>query len=326
MDAISTPRALYPEIEPYESGMLEVGDGHALYYEQSGNPKGKPVVFLHGGPGSGTQPSQRRFFDPARYRIVLFDQRGAGRSTPSGSLEANTTAHLVQDIETLRRHLGIARWVVFGGSWGSTLALAYAGAHPEACVALVVRGIWLARKRDIAWWIYGLNRIFPDYWEDFAGHLQPWERDDLVEGYRRRLLDPDPKVHMPAAIAWRAFDQRVSTLLPQPHDPAPAGPRTLAVSRIEAHYVAREAFLDDGELLRGVSRFRHVPGAIIHGRYDMIAPVDGAFALARAWPEAHIRAGGRREPLHRRPRHPHRPPRRDRPLRRSLNQTREPSP
>jgi proline iminopeptidase len=286
MSVTSSPRDLYPAIDPYESGMLEVGDGHALYYELSGNPEGRPVVFLHGGPGSGTQPAQRRFFDPARYRIVLFDQRGAGRSTPSGSLEANTTAHLVQDIETLRRHLGIARWVVFGGSWGSTLALAYAGAHPEPCVALVVRGIWLARKRDIAWWLYGLNRIFPDYWEEFAGHLRPWERDDLVEGYRRRLLDPDPEVHMPAAIAWRAFDQRVSALLPQPHDPAPAGPRTLAVSRIEAHYVAHEAFLGEGELLRGVSRFRHVPGVIIHGRYDMIAPIDGAFALARAWPEA----------------------------------------
>lgn len=286
MDAITTPRALYPEIEPYDTGMLAVGDGHALYYEQSGNPKGRPVVFLHGGPGSGTQPQQRRFFDPARYRIVLFDQRGAGRSTPSGSLEANTTRHLVEDIETLRRHLGIASWVVFGGSWGSTLALAYAGAHPGACTALVVRGIWLARRRDIAWWIYGLDRIFPDYWEDFAGHLPPWERADLVEGYRRRLLDPDPKIHMPAAIAWRAFDQRVSTLLPQEHDPAPAGPRTLAVARIEAHYVAHEAFLEEGELLRGIARFRHVPGVIVHGRYDMIAPIDGAFALARAWPEA----------------------------------------
>lgn len=286
MSVTSSPRDLYPEIEPHESGMLAVGDGHALYYEVSGNPTGKPVVFLHGGPGSGTQPSQRRFFDPARYRIVLFDQRGAGRSTPSGALEANTTAHLVQDIETLRRHLGIARWVVFGGSWGSTLALAYAGAHPDACVAVVVRGIWLARKRDIAWWIYGLNRIFPDYWEAFAGHVSPWERDDLVEAYRRRLLDPDPAIHMPAAISWRAFDQRVSTLLPREDDPAPAGPRTLAVARIEAHYVAHLAFLDDGELLRGIGRFRHVPGVIIHGRYDMIAPIDGAFALARAWPEA----------------------------------------
>lgn len=286
MSTTSFPRELYPHVEPYESGMLEVGDGHSLYYELSGNPEGRPVVFLHGGPGSGTQPAQRRFFDPERYRIVLFDQRGAGRSTPSGSLEANTTAHLVQDIETLRRHLGIARWVVFGGSWGSTLALAYAGSHPEACVALVVRGIWLARRRDIAWWIYGLNRIFPDYWEQFAGHLPAWERDDLVEGYRRRLVDPDPAIHMPAAIAWRGFDQRVSTLLPREDDPAPAGPRTLAVARIEAHYVAHQAFLDDGALLRSIAQFRHVPGVIIHGRYDMIAPVDGAFALARAWPEA----------------------------------------
>ncbi len=282
----SPARELYPAIEPYETGMLPVGDGHTLYYEVSGNPKGKPVVFLHGGPGGGTQPLQRRFFDPARYRIVLFDQRGAGQSTPSGSLEANTTGHLVQDIETLRRHLGITRWVVFGGSWGSTLALSYAGAHPEACVALVVRGIWLGRKRDIDWWIYGLNRIYPDHWEAFAGHLPPWERDDLVEGYVRRLSDPDPKIHMPAAIAWRRFDQSASTLLPREDDPAPAGPRTLAVARIEAHYVRHLAFLEDSELLRGVGRFRHVPGVIVHGRYDMIAPVEGAFALARAWPEA----------------------------------------
>ncbi|MBM3545953.1 MAG: prolyl aminopeptidase [Alphaproteobacteria bacterium] len=288
MPDTSPSRDLYPAIEPHETGTLPVGDGHTLYYEVSGNPKGKPALFLHGGPGSGTQPLQRRFFDPKRYRIVLFDQRGAGQSTPPGSLEANTTQHLVADIEALRRHLGIARWVVLGGSWGSTLALAYAGAHPEACTALVVRGIWLGRKRDIDWWIYGLNRIYPDYWEEFAGHLHPWERDDIVEGYARRLLDPDPKVHMPAAIAWRAFDQRVSTLLPQPSDPAPPGPRTLAVSRIENHYVRNLAFLGEGELLRGVGRFRQVPGVIIHGRYDMIAPIDGAFALARAWPEAEL--------------------------------------
>jgi len=277
---------LYPAIEPYETGMLPVGDGHTLYYEVSGNPQGKPALFLHGGPGSGTQPLQRRFFDPARYRIVLFDQRGAGQSTPSGSLVANTTQHLVQDIETLRRHLGIARWLVLGGSWGSTLALAYAGVHPEACVALVVRGIWLGRKRDIDWWIYGLSRIYPDYWEAFASHLHPWERDDIVEGYGRRLDDPDPQIHMPAAIAWRSFDQRCSALLPKTNDPAPAGPRTLAVARIENHYVRHLAFLEDGELLRGVGRFRKVPGVIIHGRYDMIAPIEGAFALARAWPEA----------------------------------------
>jgi proline iminopeptidase len=276
---------LYPSIEPHLSGMLPVDDGHCLYYEVSGNPKGKPVLFLHGGPGSGTKPEQRRFFDPARYRIVLLDQRGAGRSTPSGSLQANTTRHLVADIEALRHHLGISRWVIFGGSWGSTLGLAYAGAHPEACVALILRGIWLGRQRDIDWWIYGLKRIYPDYWEEFAGHLHPWERDDIVEAYLRRLHDPDPAIHMPAAVAFRSFDQRCSTLLPS-RDPVQAGPQTLAVARIEVHYVRHQAFLEDSELLRGVGRFRHVPGVIIHGRYDMIAPIDGAFALARAWPEA----------------------------------------
>jgi proline iminopeptidase len=288
-DVVTPMRPLHPHVEPHAHGMLDVGDGHRLRYEVSGNPDGQPVLFLHGGPGSGCKPEHRRFFDPRRWRIVLFDQRGAGGSTPSGSLVANTTQHLVGDIETLRRHLGIARWVVFGGSWGSTLGLAYAAAHPGSCAGLILRGIWLARRRDIDWWMRGVRRIFPEYWEAFVGHLDPAERADVVAAYGRRLADPDPAIHMPAAVAWRGFDQKLSSLRPAPGDVAPPGPQTLAVARIEQHYVRNEAFLGDGELLRGVERFRHVPGVILHGRYDMIAPIDGAIALARAWPEADLR-------------------------------------
>ena len=288
-DAVTPMRPLHPHVEPHAHGMLDVGDGHHLRYEVSGNPDGQPVLFLHGGPGSGCKPEHRRFFDPRRWRIVLFDQRGAGGSTPSGSLVANTTQHLVADIETLRRHLGIARWVVFGGSWGSTLGLAYAAAHPGSCAGLILRGIWLARRRDIDWWMRGVRRIFPEYWEAFVGHLDPTERADVVAAYGRRLADPDPAIHMPAAVAWRGFDQKLSSLRPAADDVAPPGSQTLAVARIEQHYVRNEAFLAEGELLRGVARFRHVPGVILHGRYDMIAPVDGAIALARAWPEAECR-------------------------------------
>jgi proline iminopeptidase len=288
-DAVTPMRPLHPHVEPHAHGMLDVGDGHRLRYEVSGNPDGQPVLFLHGGPGSGCKPEHRRFFDPRRWRIVLFDQRGAGGSTPSGSLVANTTQHLVADIEALRRHLGIARWVVFGGSWGSTLGLAYAAAHPGSCAGLILRGIWLARRRDIDWWMRGVRRIFPEYWEAFVGHLDPAERADVVAAYGRRLADPDPAIHMPAAVAWRGFDQKLSSLRPAADDVAPPGSQTLAVARIEQHYVRNEAFLAEGELLRGVARFRHVPGVILHGRYDMIAPVDGAIALARAWPEAECR-------------------------------------
>ncbi len=286
--AVPPMRPFHPPIEPFQTGMLDVGDGHQLRYEVSGNPDGQPVLFLHGGPGSGCKPEQRRFFDSRRWRIVLFDQRGAGGSTPTGSLVANTTQHLVADIETLRNHLAITRWVVFGGSWGSTLALAYAAAHAQACAGLILRGVWLARRQDIAWWMHDVRRVFPEPWEAFVGHLAPDERADVVAAYGRRLTDPDPAVHMPAAIAWRSYDQKLSTLLPATDDVAPPGLQTLAVARIAQHYVRHEAFLAEGELLRGVARFRHVPGVIVHGRYDMIAPIDGAIALARAWPQARL--------------------------------------
>ncbi len=277
---------LYPAIEPYESGMFPVGDGHELYYELCGNPKGKPVVFLHGGPGSGSGPEHRRFFDPKRYRILVFDQRGAGRSTPTASIENNTTQHLVHDIEKLREMLGVTRWVVFGGSWGSTLALAYAAAHPEACVALVLRGIWLCRKSDMQWWLYGVRSIFTEFWEDFANYLPEAERGDLLENYFKLLVHPDPKVHMPAAANWKTYESRIAALIPKAGAEKSQSPRTLAMSRIEAHYMRNGVFLDEGALIRSVPRFRHVPGIIVHGRYDVICPAEGAVALHRAWPEA----------------------------------------
>lgn len=279
---------LYPAIEPYESGMFPAGDGHEIYYELSGNPKGKPVVFLHGGPGSGSGPEHRRFFDPRRYRILVFDQRGAGRSTPIASIENNTTHHLVRDIESLREKLGVKRWVVFGGSWGSTLALAYAAAHPEACVAFVLRGIWLCRKSDIQWWLYGVRSIFTEFWDDFANYLPESERGDLLENYFKLLVHPDPKVHMPAAANWKTYESRIAALIPKPGSEKSQSLRTLAMSRIEAHYMRNGVFLPEGALIGAVPRFRHVPGVIVHGRYDVICPAEGAVALHRAWPEAEM--------------------------------------
>jgi proline iminopeptidase len=277
---------LYPAIEPYESGFLPVADGHRLAYELCGNPNGTPVVFLHGGPGAGCTPTHRRFFDSNAYRIVLFDQRGAGRSTPYASIIDNTTAHLVADIETLRQHLRIERWVVFGGSWGSTLGLAYAAAHPEACRALILRGIWLCRPIDIRWWFEDLRLVYPDYWQEFAGHIAPDERHDLLGAYLRRLTHPDPTIHMPAAVAWERYEMSCATLLPSRKNGAAPRASVLSMSRIEAHYMHHGAFLRDSELIDSVPRFRHVPGVIVHGRYDMLCPVEGAVALATAWPEA----------------------------------------
>lgn len=282
----ATLRDLYPPIEPYETGLLSVSGGHRLAYELCGNPDGRPVVFLHGGPGAECTPTHRRFFDPAAYKIVLFDQRGAGRSTPAASIDDNTTSHLVGDIESIRRHLNIKRWVVFGGSWGSTLALAHAAAHPEACRALVLRGIWLCRPIDLQWWFDGIRLIYPEYWQAFVNHIPPSERHDLLEAYLRRLLDPDPAVHMPAAIAWEKYETSCERLLPS--DKADSSPRhnVLSMPRIEAYYMRHACFLRENELIDAVPRFRHVPGVIVHGRYDMLCPVDAAVALATAWPEA----------------------------------------
>jgi proline iminopeptidase len=279
---------LYPPLEPYASGLLEVDGAHRIYWEESGNPGGVPVLFLHGGPGAGASPTHRRFFDPAAYRIVILDQRGAGRSLPHGVLEANTTPHLVADIEALRRARGIERWIVFGGSWGSTLALAYAQAHPDRVRALVLRGIFLSRPAELDWFLYGMRNVFPEAWRAFAGFLPPQERSDLLANYHRRLVDPDPRVHLPAAHAWSAYEAACSTLLPSPEAAAGSAEdlKALGLARIEAHYFMNGCFLDEAGLLAGIDRIRAIPATIVQGRYDMVCPILSADDLALAWPEA----------------------------------------
>jgi len=281
-------RELYPEIQPHQSGMLELDDIHTMYWEVSGNPRGVPVVFLHGGPGAGTTASHRRFFDPAHYRIVLFDQRGAGRSLPLGEIRSNTTPHLIRDIESLRAHLGIDRWLVFGGSWGSTLALAYAESHPKHCTGLVLRGIFLCRKHEIDWFLYDIRHIFPEAWRAFAEYLPAAERADLLGHYHRRLMDPDPAVHMPAARRWSVYEGSCSTLLPSPETVAAFGDDRMALglARMEAHYFANNIFLPENSLLDELPRIRRLPAIIVQGRYDVVCPIVTADELHRAWPEA----------------------------------------
>ncbi len=286
-----TRSGLYPEIEPYQSGMLAVDGRHRVYWEQSGNPDGAPLVFLHGGPGAGASPSYRRFFDPEHYRIVIFDQRGAGRSTPLGELADNTTPHLVADIEALREKLAIERWIVFGGSWGSTLAIAYAQRHPGRCRALVLRGIFLCRREEIDWFIYGIRNVFPERWQAFAGFIPKAERGDLLAAYKRRLIDADPAVHMPAARAWSTYEGACSTLLANPELVSEFAGDVLALglARIEAHYFSNDIFLEPGSLLAGVEALRAIPAVIVQGRYDMVCPNVTADELHRAWPEADYR-------------------------------------
>ncbi|MEM7225419.1 MAG: prolyl aminopeptidase [Pseudomonadota bacterium] len=279
---------LFPPIEPNRTGILQVDERHSIYWEESGNPEGRPVVFLHGGPGAGASADHRRFFDPADYRIVILDQRGSGRSTPLGETIDNTTGHLVADIERLREELSVGRWLVFGGSWGSTLALAYAQAHPARVTALVLRGIFLCRKSEIDWFLYGMKAVFPESWDAFAGHLPEAERDDLLGGYCRRLTDPDPAVHLPAARAWSTYEGAGSTLLPSPQTVAAFGAERMALglARLESQYFRHGGFMAEGALLEGVPRIRDIPAVIVQGRYDMICPIVSADALHRAWPEA----------------------------------------
>lgn len=285
-------RTLYPEIEPHVSGMLAVGDGQSVYWEVSGNPAGKPVVFLHGGPGGGTAPFHRRFFDPAAYRIVLFDQRGCGRSTPhladGASLEHNTTDHLISDIEALREHLGIDRWQVFGGSWGSTLALAYAQRHPGRVTELVLRGIFLLRRKEIDWYYNGAaGYVYPDEWEKFLAPVPEQERDqDLVEVYHRLLHSADEQIARAAAIAWSSWEGATSSLLPHPDRVAETSePRfALAFARIENHYFRHGGFLEEGQLLRDIGAIAHIPAVIVQGRHDIVCPAVSAWELHRAWP------------------------------------------
>jgi proline iminopeptidase len=282
-------RTLYPEIEPYRSGRLSVGDGHELYWELCGNAAGQPAVFLHGGPGAGCSTDHRRQFDPERYNVLLFDQRGSGRSTPHASLEANTTWHLVEDIERLRDMLGIERWLVFGGSWGSTLALAYAEKHPERSAALILRGIFLMHQEELDW-LYqdGASRIFPDKWGAFLDPIPEAERSDMVSAYQRRLTDADPEVRMAAAKAWSAWEAETVTLLPNRKlvETHTSDDFAIAIARIENHYMVHRGWLEDGQLLRDAGRLSDIPGVMVQGRYDCCTPPAAAWALHRAWPEA----------------------------------------
>jgi proline iminopeptidase len=283
-------RELYPEIEPYQQGYLKVSPVHEIYYEQSGNPDGVPVVFVHGGPGGGTEPLQRRFFDPAAYRIVLFDQRGAGKSRPHASLEDNTTWHLVSDMERLREELGIDRWVVFGGSWGSTLGLAYSETHPDRVRGVIVRGIFLVRPKEIAWFYQeGANFLFPDAWEEYLEPIPPAERGDMVSAYYRRLTSDDASVRAGAARAWSVWEGSTSRLRPDPKliDRSARAALADALARIECHYFVHGSFLrHPDQLLDDVEKIRHIPGVIIQGRYDVVCPPISAWDLHRRWPEA----------------------------------------
>jgi proline iminopeptidase len=286
-------RDLYPEIEPYDQGMLPVSPVHTLYYEQSGNPEGLPVVFLHGGPGGGTVPDYRRFFDPAAYRIVLFDQRGAGKSTPHANLEENTTWHLVADTEQIREHLGIESWVVFGGSWGSTLALAYAQTHPDRTRALVLRGIFLCRPKEIRWFYQeGANALYPDAWEHYVKVIPEAEREDMLGAFHRRLTSDDETVRLEAARAWSVWEGSTSKLYPDEDFIAHFGdPQfALAFARIECHYFMNNAFFEtDNYLIENVGKIRHIPAVIVQGRYDVVCPLMSAWELHRAWPEADLK-------------------------------------
>ncbi|HID48585.1 MAG TPA: prolyl aminopeptidase [Chromatiales bacterium] len=282
---------LYPAIKPYVTHSLPVTPPHVLHVEECGEPKGLPVLFVHGGPGSGCEPFHRRFFDPEKYRIVLFDQRGAGRSTPHAELDHNTTRDLVADMETIREHLGIDKWVLFGGSWGATLSLVYAETHPERVHGLILRGIFLCRPQEIRWFYQeGANRIFPDLWQDFIRPIPEAERGDLVKAYHKRLTGDDEVGRMAAAKAWSIWEGRTATLQPRQSvvdhfsDPHTA----LSLARIEAHYFVHQAFLEDNQILRDIDRLQDIPATLVQGRYDIICPLQSAWELHRAWPMSEL--------------------------------------
>ncbi len=294
MNSINSSRSrfedyLFPELEPQRSGMLSLDELHTMYWEESGNPKGVPVVFLHGGPGAGSSANHRRFYDAQFYRIIVYDQRGAGRSKPLGELRNNTTPHLIADLERLREFLEIEKWLVFGGSWGSTLALAYAEAHPQRCLGLILRGIFLCRPLEIKWFLYDLKFFFPEAWRRFSEYLPEHERSDLLNHYYRRLTDPDPAVHMPAAKMWSGYEGSCSSLLPNTQLVAhfEEDVTALGLARIEAHYFKHDIFLPDNSLLNNIDKIRHLPSVIVQGRYDAVCPIISADDLHRAWPEAH---------------------------------------
>lgn len=283
---------LFPEIKPHATYRLAVDAPHVLYVEESGNPQGLPVLFVHGGPGAGCEDYHRRFFDPAIYRIVLFDQRGSGRSTPHACLEMNTTQDLVADMERIRVHLHIERWVLFGGSWGSTLSLVYAQTYPERVLGLVLRGIFLCRPHEIQWFYQaGAHRIFPDYWQDFLAPIPLAERDDLLHAYHRRLTGDDELARLTAAKAWSLWEGRAATLRPKKAvtDFFGSAHTALSLARIEAHYFVNDCFLAPDQILRDVARLQTIPGVIVHGRYDIVCPVENAWELHGAWPSSELR-------------------------------------
>ena len=281
---------LYPSIKPYTTAMLDVGDGHSLYYELSGHPDGIPVIFVHGGPGAGTVSTQRRYFNPEKYCIVLFDQRGAGRSTPYASLHDNTTDHLVADMEKLRSHLDFDKWLVAGGSWGSTLALAYGTRHADHCLGFILRGVFLGAKPEVDWFLDGMASFFPEHHSAFSDHVGGLKGNDLLEAYCERLFSPDIKRHLPAARAWARYESLCSTLMPHT---LPSGGRAfdhyaLTLARIEAHYFKHDLFLQEGELLNRLDAVRPLPAIIVQGRYDVICPIKTAHRLHLAWPNSEL--------------------------------------
>ena len=280
---------LFAPFEPHASGFLPVGDGHELYWEVSGNPDGPVAVFIHGGPGAGTAPTYRRFFDPSFWRIVLFDQRGSGRSRPHASVHANTTGHLIADMDLLRHHLGIDKWLLFGGSWGSTLALAYGQAHPERCTGFVMRGVFLFRPQEVEWFMFGMGRFFPEAHRRFITFLPEAERDQPLGSYIARLNHPDPSVHMPAARIWCGYEEACARLQPRDETGEADGPSTLALARMEAHYMAHDGFMRPNQLLAEMDRIRHLPAIIVQGRYDMVCPPNSADDLAQAWKGCDLR-------------------------------------
>ncbi len=282
---------LFPAITPLRSGMLPVDELHTIYWEEVGNPQGIPVIFLHGGPGAGLSPAHRRFFDPRHFRVILFDQRGAGKSTPLGEVRNNTTPLLVEDIEKLRALMGIEQWLVFGGSWGSTLALAYGETYPERCLGFVLRGIFLCTPLEIDWFIDGAQWFHPEVHEEFAESIPPEERDDLLQAYYKRIMDNDPEVYWPAVRAWSRFEGRRVFLLPQPDEP-PCDTVDLGLGRLEAHYMANLGFFEEDQLLKNVERIAHLPAVIIQGRYDVICPPFTAWRLHKRWPGSVVKMVG----------------------------------
>ena len=294
MDTAHDRRLLYPPIRPRKASRLPVGDGHELYVEDCGRADGLPVIALHGGPGGGISPALRRFFDPSRYRIILFDQRGCGRSTPHGGLTANTTQHLIDDMERIREAMGVEKWVVFGGSWGATLAVAYAAQHPDRCLGLILRGVFLCRQLELDWFYKrGANMLFPDAWDRLTGPLSASERGDVIKAYYDRLQDDDVVRRRPDALAWSRWESALISLAGEPDAPAADPLRADALARLETHYFMHKGFLDhDGVLLESVPRFKHLPGIIVQGRYDVVTPPQTAWSLARDWPRARLRIIG----------------------------------